>query len=175
MTIIILVFVIWSAYLGGSITSARRVLFEKNFPRHCLHSAITQNGHYYINPGQEDPILVSCENGWTTVFNKIEYKPIVTTNMNYNKDFFAKPWADYVNGFGSADTNFWIGLAAIRYMVQNEEMKLRIEANVVGQRRTLFFIEYDSFYIDAENKQFRLKIGKKTSGNLTDDFQSMNG
>lgn len=160
-------------YIDFSLVNSRIV--ERNYPKHCLHPSIIQNGYYYINPGLEDPILVSCENGWTTIFNKIEYKAISTTNINYNKDFFAKPWLDYVNGFGSTDTNFWIGLSAIRTMVQNEEMKLRIEANVLGQRRLLYFIEYDSFYIDAENKHFRLKVGKKTSGNLPDDFQSMNG
>lgn len=158
--------------LGQAVQAA---IFDKNFPKHCLHPSITQNGHYFINPGQEDPIMVNCENGWTTVFNKIEYKSIATTNVNYHKDFFAKSWAEYVNGFGAADTNFWIGLNAMRAMVQNEEMKLRIEANVIGQRKVLHFIEYDSFYIDAENKQFRLKIGKKTSGNLVDNFQGMNG
>ena len=148
---------------------------DRNFPKSCLHPALTQNSYYYINPGQDDPTLVYCEDGWTTIFNKIEYKSTGSTNMNYHKDFFAKTWPEYVNGFGAPDTNFWMGLESIRMMVQSEEMRLRIEAHIFGQRKKLFFIEYDSFYIDNQAKQYRLKVGKKVSGNLPDDFQSMNG
>lgn len=147
---------------------------EKTYANNCLHPSITQDGFYYINPDQNDPILVYCENGWTIVFNKIDYKG--PSNVNYNKDFFAKPWTEYLGGFGSPDANFWIGLKRIRSLVQNEEMKMRIEANLlVNKKKPLYSIEYESFYVDSDSNQFRLKVGKKVSGNLIDDFKSMNG
>ncbi|PIK33334.1 tenascin, partial [Apostichopus japonicus] len=76
---------------------------------------------------------------------------------------FYRNWADYKQGFGQADQEFWIGNEKLYYLTNKELCELRIDfVNTLGDP---YFAKFDSFRTSNENDQFRLEKLGDYSGN----------
>lgn len=68
------------------------------------------------------------------------------------------PWADYRNGFGSAGSDFWLGLERLHLMTNSGNYRLRVEV-LWRDNRTWSSAEYWSFVVGPEvNEQYRLSV-----------------
>lgn len=117
------------------------------------------DGIYAITPFRtNEKINVYCEmnqGGWTRIFNRVDRNPNFNKTMN-----------EFKNGFGNLETNYWLGLKYMHSLTNNKLMRLRIELS--NTDTDFFFIEYKSFVIYPESKNFTLELGEKDFGTLID-------
>lgn len=152
----------WYVFISAVGLLLKSLFCREFYPKDCSDPFITQNRRYYINPTGSSPFLVECKQGWTVIFSRNEKMYDFDQNQN-----------NYAQGFGSNE-NFWIGLEKMRTLVESQPMMLRIEAE--NETFKDFFIVYESFFIDTENRKFELKVDGKLDGNLQDEFsKSHNG
>ena len=138
---------------------------EVHLPSNCNDPSITRDGEYLIYPYGSNPVLVYCEvsrGGWTRILNKVDRTPA-----------FGRGKVEYVEGFGETFGNYWLGLDNIRGLVEQEPYSVRIELS--NGNLESYFAEYDFFYVHSSSKNYRLKLGRYTSGNLIDTFRRMSG
>lgn len=70
---------------------------------------------------------------------------------------FNRSWADYRDGFGDLNGEFWYGNEFIHLLTYNDNVELKIELeDWNGQVKTFI---YDVFRVDAEKHKFNLMIG----------------
>ena len=60
-------------------------------------------------------------------------------------------WNDYRNGFGSTDSDFWLGLETIHRLTTNATYRLRIELHFKNSGNWQF-AEYSTFIVGDETK-----------------------
>ncbi|XP_059170341.1 ficolin-1-A-like [Physella acuta] len=87
----------------------------------------------------------------------------------YQGENFTRPWADYKNGFGSFDFDFWLGLDEISSLTSRGTWLLRIDMRF---NRVYYFITYVGFKVDGEDKQYTLHVGTYGVGNVRDDLSN---
>ena len=111
----------------------------------------TSSGVYTISPDSSEVFDVFCDQttaggGWT-VFQK---------RLDGSVDFY-RGWADYQNGFGNLNGEFWLGLDKIHSLTNSDTLKLRVDLeDWEGETR---FAEYDMFAIGNEATKYRLSLG----------------
>ena len=111
----------------------------------------TSSGVYTIDPDGLGAFDVFCDQtadgaGWT-VFQK---------RLDGSVDFY-RGWADYQNGFGDLNGEFWLGLDKIHRLTNGDTFKLRVDLeDWEGETR---FAEYDMFAISDEASKYRLSLG----------------
>ena len=111
----------------------------------------TSSGVYTISPDGSGVFDVFCDQttdggGWT-VFQK---------RLDGSVDFY-RGWADYQNGFGNLNGEFWLGLDKIHRLTNSDTFKLRVDLeDWEGETR---FAEYDMFAIGDEASKYRLSLG----------------
>ena len=112
-------------------------------------------------------IYVRCDmetdgGGWIVIQRRI---PQGTVN-------FTRNWEDYENGFGDLDTEFWIGLANIYELTNNDEVDLKI--SLWNGIQTNITWGYPVFRIAGPTEKYRLTVsgGSGTGG---DGFAYNNG
>ncbi|BFZ03950.1 hypothetical protein BsWGS_06989 [Bradybaena similaris] len=69
---------------------------------------------------------------------------------------FYRGWADYKNGFGTPDTDFWIGLDVIHNLTSQDYSELRLEYVAGG---TLYYGQYSSVSVASESGKYRISGG----------------
>ena len=126
--------------------------------RDCLGIALTgasKSGPYVIIP--EDtlgPINVYCyfdiyDTVWT-VFQR---------RFDGSVDF-ERGWKDYEDGFGTPDSEYWMGLKHIHRLVKDGKWNLRVS---VGTYAFFDFnVEYDSFYLTDSSLNYSLSVGSSS-------------
>ena len=71
-------------------------------------------------------------------------------------DFF-RGWADYKNGFGNRNDEFWLGLHKIHRLTNSDTFKLRVDLeDCEGRTR---FAKYTSFAISNQANKYKLSLG----------------
>ncbi|XP_052678788.1 microfibril-associated glycoprotein 4-like [Crassostrea angulata] len=93
-------------------------------------------------------ILTNCINTGGHVWTMIQRRMDGSVN-------FYRGWNEYKNGFGSIDSEFWIGLDNIHRLVQNGYTILRVE---LEEGTDSAFAEYSSFYIAGEADKYRIHV-----------------
>lgn len=139
-------------------------------PANCFDiyqsDGVKKDGVYNIYPTNSVvPLRAYCEmnkGGWTRVLNKAD-----RTNGS-----FEKTWSDYAEGFGDLERNSWLGLRHLVAMTHRGRTSLRIEIH--NDQSDPDFIEYDSFLVSSEKKDFELEIGAKSLGTLDDHLITHN-
>lgn len=140
--------------------------FEKEYksivnklPHDCA-SVSGPSGIYLISPGDGEPILAYCKDGWTTIQKR--YDGTVDFNRN---------WNDYSNGFGSATGEQWLGNRNLYYLTK--ENCSRLEINMKDIYGKYWRASYDHFTVADYSMGFRLVVGNY-SGNASDalDYQN---
>jgi hypothetical protein len=83
-----------------------------------------------------------------------------------------KTWSAYKNGFGTAGSDFWLGLERVHQLTQYGNYKLRVELLVSGIWKSA---EYWTFILgDEVNTQYTMKcVRVGASGNVRNDSPSM--
>ena len=88
--------------------------------------------------------------GWT-VFQK---------RLDGSVDFY-RGWADYKNGFGNLNGEFWLGLDKIHRLTKT---KNRLRVDMEDTTGKTAFAEYDMFAVTSERTKYQLSLGSY-SGN----------
>ena len=68
---------------------------------------------------------------------------------------FYRDWADYKNGFGSTNGEFWLGNDNIHSISTSGKQVLRIDLEAISGEKS--FAEYRGFSIDAESRNYALR------------------
>ena len=109
------------------------------------------SGVYTVDPDGAGAFEVYCDQttaggGWT-VFQK---------RQDGSVDFY-RDWADYKNGFGNLNGEFWLGLDKINRITNSERYRLRVDMeDTEGKTASA---EYDMFSVTSEKTKYQLSIG----------------
>ena len=90
--------------------------------------------------------------GWT-VFQK---------RLDGSVDFY-RGWADYKNGFGNLNGEFWLGLDKINRLTK---IKSRLRVDLQDTAGKTAYAEYDMFAVTSERAKYKLSLGTY-SGNFS--------
>lgn len=102
------------------------------------------------------PVTVVCEmdtdgGGWTVVQRRRPH----STAVNFDRG-----WYDYKMGFGSANTDYWVGLENLYIWTNTKHYELRIDlSDFEGETA---FAHYDRFYVEDEDNGYRLHVSGYT-------------
>ncbi|CAH1139815.1 unnamed protein product [Phyllotreta striolata] len=128
-------------------------------PRDC-GSVDGPAGLYLISPGDSEPILARCQDGWTTVQQRRD------GSVDFNRN-----WNEYSNGFGSATGEHWLGNANLHRLTAANCSRLQINMrDIYGER---WQANYDDFRVADYASGFRLFIDRY-HGNASDAFAYQN-
>ncbi|XP_055529461.1 angiopoietin-related protein 6-like [Wyeomyia smithii] len=135
----------------------------------CQDVASSPDGVYKISPVAASirPFPVYCENsieggGWTVIHRRYD-----------NSVRFDRTWAEYKNGFGDLRREFWLGLEKMHQITRIGDHELLIIAKTInGTARTGRF---DRFGVENEYARYRLQVGRKIGGNLSDQLSLHDG
>ena len=87
----------------------------------------------------------------------ITTQPLVFLHRQDASVNFTKPWDDYRNGFGSPDTNYWMGLDLLHTLTNYRAYGLRVDMTH-WDGKTLW-AEYDRFSVGPELVNYELSVG----------------
>ena len=113
-------------------------------------SGKTISGVYTIDPDGSGAFDVFCDQttaggGWT-VFQK---------RQDGSVDFY-RGWADYKNGFGNLNGEFWLGLDKINRLTKT---KKRLRVDLEDTTGKTAYAEYDMFAVTSERTKYKLSLG----------------
>ncbi|XP_064100349.1 ficolin-1-like [Macrobrachium nipponense] len=94
--------------------------------------------------------------GWTVVL----LRRALSTQVNFNRG-----WRDYRIGFGSPDTEYWIGNDVLHALTNGAPQVLRVDmTDWDGESR---YQEYSSFHVADRDHEYSLRLGtgSGTAGN----------
>ena len=126
---------------------------EPELTMDCSNAPST--GQYTISPEHGDPNPVNpfpvvCDmdttpGGWIIIQRRFD-----------GSVSFDRNWADYENGFGSLDGEFWLGLSKIHLLTSRGSWKLRVDLEDFDDDHA--YAEYDYFQVGNRNSFYRLAI-----------------
>ena len=101
-------------------------------------------------------LVVYCDmetdgGGWTVIQRR---------NASMGWVDFARNWADYENGFGDVDGEFWIGLKNIHELTTQQNMALRL--SVWNTNTDTFFWNYPFFAVSGPDSRYALSTRMST-------------
>ncbi|XP_013111174.2 microfibril-associated glycoprotein 4 [Stomoxys calcitrans] len=82
---------------------------------------------------------------------------------------FARPWSDYVNGFGAVDGEYWIGLENL-YALTNHDGPQELYVYMHNFNRSTRYARYDHFVIGNAEQKYALKSLGKYTGTAGDSL-----
>ncbi|XP_051861585.1 fibrinogen-like protein 1 isoform X1 [Drosophila albomicans] len=85
------------------------------------------------------------------------------------KENFTRDWATYRKGFGSLDSDFFLGLEKMYRLTSLQQYELYIHLVVLNG--SIFYARYDDFKISDEDHGYALSLGK-FKGNIRDAMRS---
>jgi len=111
------------------------------------------SGVYTIDPDGSGAFDVFCDQatdggGWTVFQKRID------GSVN-----FYRGWADYKNGFGNLNGEFWLGLDKINRLTRT---KNRLRVDLEDTTGKTAYAEYDMFAVTSERTKYQLSIGTYT-------------
>ncbi|XP_078489867.1 microfibril-associated glycoprotein 4-like [Ciona intestinalis] len=133
----------------------------------------TNNGTYEILLPNGKALNVSCymeaaSGGWT----------FVQRRQNGSVDFY-QDWANYTNGFGNLDGDFWLGLENLHLLTRDNKSALRIDIKMdcYGYYWSLSQnVQYSFFHVASAAEAYKLNVGGfNTSSWLGDILTQSNG
>ncbi|XP_058123413.1 angiopoietin-related protein 2-like [Anopheles ziemanni] len=127
------------------------------------------SGIYQIQPENpfKQPMNVLCDQeygsgGWTV----IQYRFDGSVN-------FYRGWQEYKNGFGSLESEFWLGLDRIFQLTASKPLELVVL--VVDVNGVSTFAKYDHFEIGDDSQGYVLKSVGAYSGTAGDELTDLVG
>ena len=83
---------------------------------------------------------------------------VIQRRLLNGQENFSRNWADYVNGFGDLNGEFWYGLKDIHTLTTNNDVELRIDMKTKGVDFK-FHWTYQTFRVAGASDKYRLTIG----------------
>ncbi|XP_066433698.1 microfibril-associated glycoprotein 4-like [Eleutherodactylus coqui] len=124
------------------------------------------SGVYIIYPhGAQRPLPVYCDMTtegmvWTVFQRRLN------GSVQFNQS-----WQNYVNGFGNADGEYWLGLQNIYRLTMCNEYELRVELeDLEGSRASAQYMNFSlsRHALNPDSDGYRLNIGSFTDGGAGD-------
>ena len=84
---------------------------------------------------------------------------------------FYRGWADYKNGFGNLNGEFWLGLDKIYRLTNSERYQLRVDLEDIEGKTA--YAEYDMFAITSERTKYQLSMGTYSGSLVVTNFIEM--
>ncbi|XP_042349331.1 fibrinogen-like protein 1 [Plectropomus leopardus] len=114
-------------------------------------SGYKSSGFYTIKPqGSPGPVRVYCdmsgEGGWIVIQRRIN-----------GTERFNRSWAEYKDGFGEMDAEFWLGNDNLHYITTQGSYSLRIHLEDFDGHQC--YAEYKNFKVANEQDHYRLTFG----------------
>ncbi|XP_051861510.1 fibrinogen C domain-containing protein 1, partial [Drosophila albomicans] len=135
-----------------------------SYPSSCLSSFFNTSGVHKIQVPGIDPFKVYCDNciagfGWL----------VIQRRLNGSLNFF-RNWAEYKQGFGDLNGEFFIGLEKLRAITAMEPFELYIALeDFDGAKR---YAKFDEFAIGSEQDDYALNMLGDYSGTAGDSLRS---
>ena len=95
---------------------------------------------------------------------------VIQRRVSGSVDFY-RNWAEYREGFGSLDGDFWWGNEKIHALTSSGRYELRVDLKYKGKSS---FAHYRSFSLDGENDNYALRLGTY-DGTAGDSLSFHNG
>uniref|UniRef100_A0A2K6GDF6 Ficolin 3 n=1 Tax=Propithecus coquereli TaxID=379532 RepID=A0A2K6GDF6_PROCO len=134
-------------------------------PRSCrelLSQGATLSGWYHLCLPEGRALPVFCDmdaagGGWL-VFQR---------RQDGSVDFF-RPWSSYKAGFGSQESEFWLGNENLHQLTLQGTWELRVELE--DFKGNLTFAHYATFRLLGEAEHYQLVLGKFSEGTAGDSL-----
>ncbi|CAL4100937.1 unnamed protein product [Meganyctiphanes norvegica] len=123
----------------------------------CKTSEPVQIFPYSDSP--HDSVSVMCDEDWTIIQRRQDVQPRVN---------FARPWADYVQGFGELTGEFWLGLDHLHRLTSHTSNELYIELE--DWEDNTRWAKYTNFTVGPAEDKYRLTVTGYT-GNAGDSLK----
>ncbi|XP_071839367.1 IgGFc-binding protein-like isoform X2 [Apostichopus japonicus] len=125
------------------------------------------DGVYIIAPPGYGCLEVYCDmttdgGGWTVFQNRKHF------NVN-----FRRGWNDYKDGFGNANSDYWLGNGAIHHITNQRETSMRIE--LTNTFNASYFGLYEVFRVSGEEDEYQLHSQYTSGSFLFDALNRHNG
>ncbi|XP_058821325.1 angiopoietin-related protein 1-like isoform X2 [Topomyia yanbarensis] len=135
----------------------------------CKDTSTNVSGVYRINPELATlaPFLVYCDHtvedgGWTVIHRRFD------GTLNFNRN-----WAEYRQGFGNLQSEYWLGLEKMHQISRSGNYELLVVLKSFnGTTKTA---RYDRFSVASEFEQYRLNLGRFVNGEARDSLSAING
>ncbi|XP_062601509.1 fibroleukin-like [Saccostrea cucullata] len=101
--------------------------------------------------------MTTMGGGWTAIQKRVD-----------GSVSFDRNWADYKNGFGSPEQNFWIGNEAIHKLTKDNTLSLYVSITI--QNGTTLYEMYDKFFVSNEAGKYQLSLAGPATGTLGDSM-----
>ncbi|XP_032384451.1 fibrinogen-like protein 1 [Etheostoma spectabile] len=138
----------------GNTDTARPVQSQETQYTDCsqiFSSGSKSSGFYTIKPhGSPHPVRAYCDmsdgGGWIVIQRRID-----------GTQRFNRSWAEYKDGFGDMDAEFWLGNDNLHYITTQGNYSLRINLeDFDGYQR---YAEYKNFKVADEKDHYQLTFG----------------
>ncbi|KAK7090974.1 ryncolin-1-like [Littorina saxatilis] len=154
--------------LDAGLTGTCTCTCVSNKPKDCVEAQrySNQSGVVMIYPnGDNTPLRVYCDHdtdggGWL-VFQRRQ-----DGSVDFYRDF-----AEYQNGFGDVEGEFWLGLDTLHALTTLKNQVMRVD--MTQWNGTNIFATYSDFSVSDSCNQFKLKYDNMTDGNVARDSLSL--
>ena len=117
-----------------------------------LRAFTTRSGVYKLNRKTFSCIDVYCDmnttNGGWIIIQRNKKDSLV----NFNKN-----WADYEEGFGDLNTEFWYGLENIQFLTKNGTWEMRVDYQY--NDKSWSYYHYNQFSVGSASEEYPLTVG----------------
>ncbi|XP_067653934.1 techylectin-5A-like [Haliotis asinina] len=160
-----------SATTTPALTTSLTTVTASTPARDCLSlldQGMTSSGVYSVSPDGGTPFNVYCDmasdgGGWTLVQRR------VNETVGFDKN-----WAEYKNGFGSLDGNFWLGTNFLHRLTGQAGRNYTMRFQLTVTNGSVYHAFYSSFSVAGETDKYRVSF-TGYSGNAGDSFGNHNG
>ncbi|XP_050092827.1 fibrinogen C domain-containing protein 1-like [Anopheles aquasalis] len=97
---------------------------------------------------------------------------VIQHRFNGSVDFY-RNWADYRDGFGELDSEFWLGLERVHQITAARAHEIVIEMK--DFEGNYGYARYNAFQVGSESEQYKLKILEWYSGTAGDGMSRQKG
>ncbi|KAH8408590.1 hypothetical protein KR215_007946, partial [Drosophila sulfurigaster] len=144
------------------IVKLNRTSHNNNNPSNCLPFG-DHPGVHEIKVSGVGSFEVLCDSqlagpGWIVIQQRIDRKE------NFHRD-----WATYRKGFGSLDSDFFLGLEKMYRLTSLQQYELYI--HLVAKNGSIFYARYDDFKISDEDHGYALSLSN-FKGNIWDAMRN---
>ena len=98
--------------------------------------------------------------GWT----------VIQRRKDGSVDFYHRDWAEFEDGFGSLEGEFWLGLRSVHCLTSQGNWKLRIDYQLSNGTRS--YLSYRQCRVGPAEDQYQLQISGFSSIGQDDPFSS---
>ena len=88
--------------------------------------------------------------------NEVPVEPVLVLINQDDSVYFDRPWADYKAGFGSEETNYWLGLDSLHSLTSTGSYRLSVD--MISWDNVTLWAHYDSFSVGPESGNYTLSV-----------------